>query len=232
VSAVRVVSYDFWATLARGNSAHLRSRVELLATAFGGVPFEAARNALRSVDAELDRRTEITGEQYGFAARVDAIGAALGADPLDEARLRVLEDGFHSAFLSHPPSLTDPSLPTVLAKLADGGRSIAVTSNTGFITGRLLRVALRHLGLAPFVDRTVFSDEVGHAKPAREIYAHLSASSGRPGAEILHVGDNRYTDYDGARAAGLHALWYRPAGEPGPDILLRHEDLLDHPLLT
>lgn len=232
MSGIRLVSYDFWATLAHGNSAHLRSRVELLAAAFGGVPFEAARDTLRSVDAELDRRTEVTGEQYGFAERVAAIGEALGADPLDEDRLRALEAAFHLAFLSHPPSLTDPSLPAVLAKLGTGDRMIAVTSNTGFISGRLLRVALRHLGVAPFVDHGVFSDEIGYAKPAREIYAQLAASSGCTAAETLHIGDNRYTDYDGARAAGLHALWYRPSGMAGPDVLLRHEDILGHPLLS
>jgi putative hydrolase of the HAD superfamily len=221
---VRVVSYDFWSTLAVGNPRYKRRRVELMAGAFGAEP-AAVEAASDAADAELDERTLRDGRQYGFRDRVlrTAVLAGVTADP----DLRALEAALDDAFRCDPPGHTEPTLPDTLRAVRRTGRRVAVVSNTGFVSGRMVREGLRHIGVAALVDHTVFSDEVGHAKPARQIFQKLAAVSGVGEAEILHVGDNRLADYSGARAAGLRAMWYRPGGAPGPDVLGAHRDLLD-----
>jgi putative hydrolase of the HAD superfamily len=228
VTQVRLVSYDFWATLAVSNRRFKRRRVELMAAAFGGADPATVEAASSAADAELDEQTLQRGHQYGFRERVLRTAAlACVSFAGDEVALRDLESAMNEAFRREPPSRTESTLPETLAAVRRTGRRIAVVSNTGFVSGQLVREALGHLGLAELVDHTVFSDEVGHAKPSREIFQKLAAMSGIHEPEILHIGDHPVADCSGARAAGLHALWYHPGGAPGAGVLRGHRDLLD-----
>jgi putative hydrolase of the HAD superfamily len=228
VTDLRVISYDFWATLALSNPGYRRRRVELMAAAFGGASPATIEATSSAADDELDKGTLRHGHQYGFRDRVLRT-AALAGVPFagDETTLRDLETSMSEAFRREPPSLTESTLPQTLAALRRAGRRIAIVSNTGFVSGQLVREALGHLGLAELVDHTIFSDEVGHAKPGREIFQKLAALSGTTEAEILHIGDHPVADYSGARAAGMCALLYHPRRAPGTGVLRCHSDLLD-----
>ena len=50
------------------------------------------------------------------------------------------------------------------------------------------------------------SQEVGHKKPAPEIFQYLCTLCQVTPEEILHIGDNIVDDVDGAQKAGLHAI--------------------------
>jgi putative hydrolase of the HAD superfamily len=52
--------------------------------------------------------------------------------------------------------------------------------------------------------RIVVSSEIGWRKPAPQFFAALC--NGHSPNQVLLVGDDRVNDYDGARAAGLHAI--------------------------
>ena len=58
----------------------------------------------------------------------------------------------------------------------------------------------------------VCSGAVGAAKPDRAIFAHALATLGVEASEALHVGDSRVADYDGARGAGIEALFLDRSG--------------------
>jgi putative hydrolase of the HAD superfamily len=109
-------------------------------------------------------------------------------------------------FFCYPPTLIDSAMPDLFRQLNDTGRQIAIVSNTGFVNGREMRTALSLAGLP--LERMsvgVFSDEVGINKPHRAIFEHLAEVAGVPAAHILHIGDNKRADYDGALAAGFQA---------------------------
>jgi putative hydrolase of the HAD superfamily len=233
VTRIRLISFDFWSTLVWSNPHYKRRRIELVATAFGSVGPAAARYALAVADAELDEATERTGHQYGLPDRLARIAALLGRPELTRGELDDLRDRHDNAFLRDPPTLTETMLPATLSALREAGYRLAVTSNTGFIAGRLLRATLPDVGLGWHIfEHLVFSDEVGHAKPAPEIFQHLTALARCRAGEALHVGDNKRTDVDGARAAGLHALWYRPHAPPSGGTIGSHSELPDHPALS
>jgi putative hydrolase of the HAD superfamily len=207
---IRALSLDVWGTLLRANPAFKVGRVSLVAEALGTGPDETAV-AMEAAAAELDEATLETGQQFGCADRLHRAAVALGVRPLSGLTLTRLTFRLGLALRRDPPTLTEPDLPDALNRFRVAGLRLAVTSNTGFISGAQMRSVLDSLGLR--VDHHVFSDEVGHAKPAPEIFARLVGVLGCRPEEVLHVGDSRRADVLGAREAGLHALWYRPDGE-------------------
>jgi len=65
---------------------------------------------------------------------------------------------------------------------------------------------LPRVGLANFFDVTVGVDAVGKTKPNREIFLYTLKKLGVSPQEVLFVGDQLETDYEGARKEGLQAL--------------------------
>jgi putative hydrolase of the HAD superfamily len=102
----------------------------------------------------------------------------------------------------------------VRATLADLRRRrvrLAVVSN---FDARLRAVLAAH-HLAEAFDEIVLSSECGFAKPDPRIFAHaLRACSARASA-TLHVGDTRAVDVEGARRAGIRAVWIDRSRPPG-----------------
>ena len=96
-----------------------------------------------------------------------------------------------------------PGCREVLTKLRRRGLRVAVTSNWD---RRLPRV-LANLGLGRYLDAVVCSEEVGSAKPAEPIFLAACRELDLQPASVLHVGDAKIEDREGALAAGLRALW-------------------------
>jgi putative hydrolase of the HAD superfamily len=212
---IRVVSFDVWGTLLRGNPEFKARREELVAEALG-TDSAATSRAMAVADDDLDTATLRTGGQFGGAERLHRAATILGVPPLTDAALAAVETRMTEALRRDPPTLTEADVPATLDGIRATGLGLAVTSNTGYLTGTQMRPTLEALGLR--VDHQVFSDEVGHAKPAGEIFARLTSLAGCRPAEILHVGDNHTADVRGAHDAGLRALWYRPGhGGDGGD---------------
>jgi putative hydrolase of the HAD superfamily len=94
-----------------------------------------------------------------------------------------------------------PEVPEVLAALRRQGLRLGIVSNWD----ERLPGLLDDLGLARSFDAVVYSSAVGVEKPDRRIFARaLELLAVEPGA-VLHVGDSRLEDVEGAEAAGLAA---------------------------
>jgi len=64
----------------------------------------------------------------------------------------------------------------------------------------------RHLGLEPYLDFVVTSDEVGADKPKPPIFLEALDRAGVSAAEAIHVGDQYELDVVGARGAGISPI--------------------------
>jgi putative hydrolase of the HAD superfamily len=128
--------------------------------------------------------------QATFAGQLSPTIAAALLDPLYE---RFAQAGAWRIF--------DDVLPTLTALRARGLR-LAVVSNWD----ERLRPLLTDLGLTSFFEVIVISREVGHAKPAGEIFRHCLEALRLPPGRVLHVGDSQEEDVRGARRLGLRAL--------------------------
>jgi HAD superfamily hydrolase (TIGR01549 family) len=72
---------------------------------------------------------------------------------------------------------------------------------------------LRFLGIGPWVDGLVVSEAIGTAKPDRLIFdVALSAGDATP-AEAVMLGDSWTSDVEGARRAGIRAVWFNRFGK-------------------
>lgn len=107
-----------------------------------------------------------------------------------------------------------------LPKLRAAGLRLAVVSNFDARLPRLLADA----GLADCFEAVVYSEEVGVEKPHPAIFEELLERLQLQPARVLHVGDSRRDDVEGARAVGIKALWLT-RGSPRGD--LRSLDELD-----
>jgi HAD superfamily hydrolase (TIGR01549 family) len=96
-----------------------------------------------------------------------------------------------------------PDAKDALRQLRAFGFRLAVTSNWQYG----LKQFCSALGMGEYLDVVVASAEIGAAKPDVRIFEETCRRLGFPPARVLHVGDSRTDDVDGAQAAGLQALW-------------------------
>lgn len=76
---------------------------------------------------------------------------------------------------------------------------------------------LERIGIRKLFHGVVSSASAGAAKPAREIFDAAVRAGGANAAETLHVGDHPLHDVQGARDAGLRAVWVNRRQESWPD---------------
>jgi putative hydrolase of the HAD superfamily len=73
------------------------------------------------------------------------------------------------------------------------------------------------IGLAQFFEHSVAAREAGAAKPDRRIFEALLDRAGLEPGQVAYVGDDPHADVEGARGAGLHAVWMDRFGRAWPD---------------
>jgi dihydrofolate synthase / folylpolyglutamate synthase len=89
-----------------------------------------------------------------------------------------------------------------LKRLRSGGIKLGAISNWD----ERLRPLLRALELDEYFDIIVISSQAGHHKPDPEIFRAAAQQLRVPPCSILHVGDSRREDFEGARAAGFQSV--------------------------
>lgn len=104
-----------------------------------------------------------------------------------------------------------PEVGGALAELRRMGFALGLISNWDERLPRLLD----GLGLAPGLDAVVYSQQVGVEKPHRRIFAAALERLDLPPVRVLHVGDRRRHDVEGARAVGMRALFLDRNGAGG-----------------
>jgi FMN phosphatase YigB (HAD superfamily) len=169
-------------------------------------------------------RAGLGREDPGFTTRWRALmlGGDHGHRPYAEllAQLGVEDpDGFmereHGAWRHAYAVLA--SAPALLESLRGYGLKTGLVANAWPDPGRLLRSDVEAVGLAPFFDAMVFSDEAGVRKPDSSIFLRACGELGVEPQETLFVGDNRVVDIQGAASVGMQtvqALWFRADDNP------------------
>ncbi len=66
---------------------------------------------------------------------------------------------------------------------------------------------IHKLPIAEYFTYSVFAREVGHEKPAPEIFDAAAMAAGCTNDEMLFIGDGQHTDIIGAKNAGVEIVW-------------------------
>src|SRR4051812_23686160 len=219
---LRALTFDYWDTLYEGGA--LPERVALRRTAVGALLGAYGRalpeEQLRLLYEESGREAERwwSEEQRGYTTkdRLKWILERASVEPREGCEhVAAAADAVDNALLMLPPAM----LPGAWSMLRTLHRhfTLAVISDTGFASGRAQDRLLEKDAARGFFGATIYSMDVGHAKPRPEIFATAVETLGIPANEILHVGDNERTDIRGALAAGFRAVRLdvvRPDGGP------------------
>lgn len=206
------ISFDLWLTLIKSNP-EFKSKRNLLFREFFEIskPIEEIAAVIRKFDVLTNSINEKAGRNFDtfeiYYLILDALGVDIenfSKDNLNDFYLKTEE-----LLLEHKPLLLSDDIPAFLKSLKDKGITMNILSNTAFVKGKSLRKIIAHYGLEDCFAFQLFSDETGFSKPCEEMYALAYENILRIGAiakeEVLHVGDNRVSDYNGAKHFGFGA---------------------------
>jgi putative hydrolase of the HAD superfamily len=218
---LRALTFDYWDTLYEGGA--LPERVALRRTAVGALlgaygralPEEQLRALYEASGREAERWWSEEQRGYRTDDRLRWILERAAVTPRERCEhVAAAADAVDNALLMLPPAMFAGAwnmLRTLRRRY-----TLAVISDTGFASGRAQDRLLEKDGARGFFAATIYSMDVGHAKPRPEIFAAAVAELGFEPGEILHIGDNERTDVRGALAAGYRAVRLDVVRNGGP----------------
>jgi putative hydrolase of the HAD superfamily len=212
---LKAVTFDLWQTLILDTPEGLR---QARAGRVRGIQEVLARHGIQVDGAAVDRAYDavgarleevwVTRRDMGSRGQVRSLLESLGVDgavPSEGTLMEALDEAYCLPILSALPVPNDGAL-AVLGTLHAHGLRLGLVCNTGRTPGKMLRLVLERLGVAPHLTVLTFSDEVGLRKPHPEIFHKTLSALGVAPDEAAHVGDDVTTDVAGARGAGMRAV--------------------------
>ena len=234
---LRALTFDYWDTLYEGGA--LPERVALRRTAVGALlgaygralPDEQLRALYEESGREAERWWSEEHRGYRTDERLRWILERAAVTPRDECQhVAAAADAVDNALLMLPPAMFAGAWQ--MLRTLSRHFTLAVISDTGFASGRAQDRLLEKDAARDFFAATVYSMDIGHAKPRPEIFAAAVGTLGVQPGEILHIGDNERTDVRGALAAGFRAVRLDVARSAGPSeaefVARSFEELTDY----
>lgn len=116
--------------------------------------------------------------------------------------------------------IKEPELQALFYKLKEKGYQIGIATD---MTAYIQYKKLEALGIFPMIDFIVTSEEAGVEKPALAFYRQCIQKANCKPEECLMIGDSWKKDVQGAKNAGMQALWYHSKGaktEKGQEVYI------------
>lgn len=216
---LRAVTLDYWDTIYAGASVPERvtrrreallRMVRRLGSPVTPADFEVV---YRDSAIEADRWWREEHRGYSTGDRIhwilDRLGLAASAAEVGEAAAEVDQTLI---------DLPAPLLPGARAALELLGSRVklAIVSDTGFASGQAQDALLVADGVRAHFSATVYSMDVGRAKPHASMFQTALNALGTEPGETLHVGDNERTDVGGALSMGMRAVRLDAVRQSGP----------------
>jgi FMN hydrolase / 5-amino-6-(5-phospho-D-ribitylamino)uracil phosphatase len=228
-SPLRAVTLDLWGTILdlRDPVAKIERRREMLLTAICQAGHECSvetlRGGFRAAQVAIDEAIAADRRDVGPPGRWEELMRQLSFPP-ESVPFSAVEAAYEDLTLEFLPPLL-PGVADAIERLA-GRYRLGLICNTGYTGGHVLRQVLERHDLARHFGVLMFSNEFGWQKPDRRIFHHTLEVLGARPDQALHVGDMEELDVEGARAAGLYAARYLPAGPADTDAVETDADLV------
>ena len=208
---IKHISFDLWLTLIASHPDFKQKRAELIADKFNdnGLSAESIGKLVRETDIEVDAENSHTGLKkpaVDMYKRILKETLSTSDEAILTQKAKLLELGSNDLFVKYQPTLLNEAIESILQQLKSEGYTLNISSNTGFIEEKTLRTVLGKMNLLQYFSFCIFSDEIKASKPSGDFFRHVHNNSGVNKPEILHIGDNRITDYEGAIRYGFASL--------------------------
>ncbi len=206
---IQHISFDFWNTIVRPNGLFKEKRAELIGTLFNN---QFSKYEIDSAFSKIGKKYN-EHQQAGNCAipPLDLLKSVLNEIiPNSNVNLIELHNQINILFLAYPPFI-EPSFYDIIDLINKKGKTCSITSNTAFISGSVIVKYLENCNLLHRFSFTIFSDEFGFGKPNSKIFDYLTikaieCKSMVDKTNILHIGDNLESDYNGAIQSSLTAF--------------------------
>jgi len=172
---LRALTFDYWDTLYEGGA--LPERVALRRTAVGALlgaygralPEEQLRTLYEESGREAERWWSEEHRGYSTNDRLRWILERADVVPRDACEhVATAAEAVDNALLIMPPAMLRGAWQTL--RTLSRHLVLAVVSDTGFASGRAQDRLLEKDGARDFFAATIYSMDVGHAKPRPEIF--------------------------------------------------------------
>jgi putative hydrolase of the HAD superfamily len=206
-------SFDLWLTLIRSNVQFKEKRNILF------INFFSIRNDFKEVTEIFKKYDDLctnisikTGIHFDYKNIYYLILNDVNLNILKISKGQIEEFYFLSEqlFFQFMPELIYPKIGLLLDQIKSEEKTSSILSNTAFIKGNALRKVLNHYDLSQYFSFQLYSDEIGYSKPNELVFKRVFEYSNKfqkvKKSDILHIGDNKYTDFEGAKKFGLSAL--------------------------
>ena len=205
-------SFDLWLTLIKSNP-EFKIKRNLLFRDFFTIdcPIEKVTTIVRYYDVLCNNINEKTGLNFETCEIYYLILSALNVkiDEIDTEQLNLFYAETELLFLKYKPQLLFPNIQSLFKEITAQEKTINLLSNTAFIKGSTLRKIISYYELSDFFKFQFYSDEVGFSKPNPKIFQLVfdQINNFKPlqKKEVLHIGDNIVSDYNGAISFGFDA---------------------------
>lgn len=203
---IRLISFDVWNTLLDIN-VMIESLVKALSELLG-VPED---NIMEIVLKTREEIKKIRKSQSGSPEEALEESQELLAKVLD-VDVEIVKRAAAKATLTVDESILLPGVKETLKELHKK-YIITTTGNVMFWPSAYTRLILEKFGLADYITKQFYSDEIKAYKPMREAFlAPLKYFNVSP-EEALHIGDTKAEDFEGALKVGMYACWINPEAE-------------------
>ena len=210
---IAVVSFDVWDTLLRlkpfyfsiANEIGLENNIS---------PARVYEDMLKNYAVLKEYRSK------GMLRYDDIVNHCLelSSDNLD-IDIELLKRSITRAILNVEPNeiLVKEAL-QVLSELKFQGKKIVTLGNLIFWPGYYNRILLERTGLTKYFDHQLYADEIKFSKPSKEIFSWLYRMLNLEPQRIVHIGDNKIEDYEGALNSGFYGIWVNPSYDNSVEI--------------
>ncbi len=218
-STIAAITFDLWDTIvdddsdepkraAQGLLTKRAQRRRLLYNALNAIePIDeiAVDLAYNTADAAYNLVWHDQHVTWTIADRLHVILRGLGRSLPEEVFDQVVVD--HAAMeVDIEPDLIE-GCAEALAELSSRYK-LAIVSDAIVTPGRRLRDLLEKHSVKRYFSGFAFSDEVGHSKPHRAMFASAAEQLGVEIEQMIHIGDRDHNDIQGPHALGMKAVLF------------------------
>lgn len=206
-------SFDLWLTLIKSHPEFKNKRNFLFKDFFEiDCSVDKLAEVIRYYDLLCNNINEKTGLNFNTFEIYYFILNALNVniDQIGTEKLTQFYNETELLFMKFRPNLIEPKIQLLFEEIVEQGKTINILSNTAFIKGITLRKLLDYYELSPYFSFQIFSDEVGFSKPNPAVFQlvhnEIKLFKDIDKKEVLHIGDNKIADYNGALNFGFDAF--------------------------
>ncbi len=215
---IKAITFDCWNTLIEDDAVRREAMKAHFRLVFeqSGVPIEQERVDLFFEEELVLFDSHVIAHRKSLNARerAETILNLAGIELHEEKVLEIA--GFCSrTALEHRPPLI-PEVPEILEQLSQDYK-LGIICNTGWHSGLVVKEVLEGYDLVKHFTHLSFSDEVGVAKPHKQIFQVTLEKLGCGSEEAVHIGDSEYADVQGADQACLRSILFTGANQKYAD---------------